>query len=72
MLYIILIGWLGCKTSTQTNTFFDRSHDGFETRSDGILEPKAGSKYASQRIVFDNLGQGVLDNAFEGKINYNV
>ena len=45
----------------------DRSHDGFDTRSDGILEPKSGSTYASQRIVFDNLGQGVLDNAFEGK-----
>ena len=31
------------------------------------MEPKPGSKFASQRIVFDNLGQGVLDNAFEGK-----
>jgi len=24
-------------------------------------------KYATQRRVFDNLGQGVLDNAFEGE-----
>lgn len=27
-----------------------------------------GSKYASQRLVFEELGQGVLDNAFEGDI----
>ena len=44
-----------------------RSHDGFETMSDGRSEPKSGSKYASQKIVFDHLGQGVLNNAFEGR-----
>ena len=27
-----------------------------------------GSKYASQQLVFEELGQGVLDNAFEGDI----
>jgi hypothetical protein len=27
-----------------------------------------GSNYASQRLVFEELGQGVLDNAFEGDI----
>ncbi|XP_023930292.1 kinesin-like protein KIF28P isoform X2 [Lingula anatina] len=42
------------------------SHDGFTERADGVLEPTAGSKYASQPIVFKDLGQGVLDNAFEG------
>lgn len=44
-----------------------RSHDGFKERSDGILEPAGGSNYSSQRRVFEDLGQGVLDNAFEGK-----
>ncbi|XP_052061980.1 kinesin-like protein KIF28 isoform X12 [Mytilus californianus] len=42
------------------------SHDGFTEDSDGILVDKPGSKYASQRRVFEDLGQGVLDNAFEG------
>nr|XP_034338764.1 kinesin-like protein KIF28P isoform X22 [Crassostrea gigas] len=42
------------------------SHDGFQEKSDGVLEPAGGSSYASQRRVFEDLGQGVLDNAFEG------
>ncbi|XP_062573408.1 kinesin-like protein KIF28 isoform X5 [Saccostrea cucullata] len=42
------------------------SHDGFQEQSDGVLVPAGGSNYASQRRVFENLGQGVLDNAFEG------
>ncbi|XP_063441868.1 kinesin-like protein KIF28 isoform X3 [Mytilus trossulus] len=43
------------------------SHDGFTEDSAGnLLVDKAGSKYASQRRVFEDLGQGVLDNAFEG------
>ncbi|XP_070198402.1 kinesin-like protein KIF28 isoform X3 [Littorina saxatilis] len=42
------------------------SHDGFVTNSDGVMEPTGGSPYASQRMVFDDLGQGVLNNAFEG------
>nr|XP_006814112.1 PREDICTED: kinesin-like protein KIF28P-like [Saccoglossus kowalevskii] len=54
----------------ETKTFsFDYSywsHDGFTESADGILEGKPGSKYASQQIVFDDLGQGVLDNAFKG------
>ena len=29
------------------------------------MEPD-GSKYASQQRVYENLGQGVLDNAFAG------
>ena len=31
-----------------------------------MLEART-EKYATQRKVFDNLGQGVLDNAFEGR-----
>ncbi|XP_064610352.1 kinesin-like protein KIF28 [Liolophura sinensis] len=42
------------------------SHDGFEEAANGVLEAKKGSNYASQRIVFEDLGQGVLNNAFEG------
>ncbi|XP_076469926.1 kinesin-like protein KIF28 isoform X2 [Babylonia areolata] len=42
------------------------SHDGFVSQADGILEPSPGSCYASQRRVFEDLGQGVLNNAFEG------
>lgn len=42
------------------------SHDGFTEGADGILIEKSGSNYASQRRVFQDLGQGVLDNAFEG------
>ena len=44
--------------------FLFRSHDGYED-VDGVLEART-DKYATQRRVFDNLGQGVLDNAFEG------
>nr|CAB3259099.1 kinesin-like protein KIF28P [Phallusia mammillata] len=40
------------------------SHDNFDD-IDGVLTAKS-KKYATQRDVFDNLGQGVLDNAFEG------
>nr|XP_054748335.1 kinesin-like protein KIF28 isoform X2 [Lytechinus pictus] len=42
------------------------SHDGFEEDADGILHGVPGSNYASQQNVFDDLGQGVLDNAFKG------
>ncbi|XP_065183829.1 kinesin-like protein KIF28 [Sycon ciliatum] len=41
------------------------SHDGYSETEDGVLEPDT-DKYASQRRVFDDLGQGVLDNAFKG------
>jgi len=43
-----------------------RSHDDYVTAKDGSLQSVAGSKYASQRTIFDDLGQGVLRNAFEG------
>ena len=44
-----------------------RSHDGFQEEPNGYLKPVPGSdKYADQRRVFDDLGAGVLKNAFEG------
>jgi len=48
----------------KTDLSLFRSHDGYED-VDGMLEART-EKYATQRKVFDNLGQGVLDNAFEG------
>lgn len=41
------------------------SHDGFNDRDDGYLEP-ANSTYADQKLVFDDLGKGVLANAWKG------
>ncbi|KAI0211658.1 Kinesin-related protein 1 [Lamellibrachia satsuma] len=41
------------------------SHDEFKERSDGYLEPNT-PKYADQQIVFNDLGLGVLDNAWKG------
>ncbi|ELU00840.1 hypothetical protein CAPTEDRAFT_171489 [Capitella teleta] len=41
------------------------SHDCFKEKADGYLEPSS-SKYADQRRVFDDLGRGVLDNAWKG------
>ncbi|XP_052677325.1 kinesin-like protein KIF28P [Crassostrea angulata] len=41
------------------------SHDEFKESSSGYLEP-TGSRYADQRRVFDDLGRGVLDNAWKG------
>jgi len=46
------------------------SHDGFKEGSEGSLEidksHKNGKKYADQNKVFDDLGKGVLKNAWEG------
>ncbi|XP_033759961.1 kinesin-like protein KIF13A isoform X2 [Pecten maximus] len=41
------------------------SHDEFNTRPDGYMEP-TGTKYADQKRVFDDLGRGVLENAWKG------
>ena len=41
------------------------SHDGYNEDSNGLLVP-TDSKYADQNRVFQDLGQGVLDNAFNG------
>ncbi|CAH1778943.1 unnamed protein product [Owenia fusiformis] len=34
--------------------------------ADGIFEAAPGTNYSGQRVVFNDLGQGVLNNAFEG------
>eukprot|EP01147_Barroeca_monosierra_P010210 gene10210-2367_t len=41
------------------------SHDGFEEQTDGYLAP-VEANYADQKQVFEDLGQGVLDNAWQG------
>ncbi|XP_065896564.1 kinesin-like protein KIF28P isoform X2 [Dysidea avara] len=41
------------------------SHDGFEEREDGYFAPVTPI-YADQQKVFDDLGRGVLDNAWKG------
>jgi len=41
------------------------SHDSF-VDNDGYMEPEPGSNYASQLQVFEDLGKGVLNNAYEG------
>ena len=42
------------------------SHDGYKEEPDGTLVATSPN-YATQRKVFDDLGQGVLKNAVEGK-----
>ncbi|XP_071941853.1 kinesin-like protein KIF28P [Antedon mediterranea] len=41
------------------------SHDGFEEDADGYLKP-VSPRYADQKLVFNDLGNGVLKNAWEG------
>nr|CAB3259098.1 kinesin-like protein KIF28P [Phallusia mammillata] len=41
------------------------SHDGYREREDGYLEP-VDARYADQARVFDDLGKGVLENAWKG------
>ncbi len=50
------------------NFTFDHSywsHDGFKAGPDGLITATS-SAYATQHKVFDDLGQGVVQNAFEG------
>ncbi|XP_041350719.1 kinesin-like protein KIF28P [Gigantopelta aegis] len=42
------------------------SHDGFTEDQNGVFLPNEGSNYSDQQSVFRNLGQGVLDNAWQG------
>ncbi|CAH8572507.1 unnamed protein product [Schistosoma turkestanicum] len=43
------------------------SHDGFKTEAGGVLVPDGkNSTYISQQRVFDDLGRGLLENAFGG------
>ncbi|XP_076461788.1 kinesin-like protein KIF28 [Babylonia areolata] len=41
------------------------SHDGFKEEADGYLSP-SDAKYADQKKVFNDLGFGVLENAWKG------
>ena len=42
------------------------SHDSFIAAEDGYLKDDGSGKYADQRQVFDDLGRGVLANAWDG------
>lgn len=39
---------------------------GFKTEPSGYLAPQAGSRYVDQRKIFEDLGKGMLQNAFNG------
>lgn len=58
------------KTGVQKKFTFDYSywsHDGFKEDKNGIfVKDSPSSNYASQKMVFDDLGIDVLDNAFDG------
>ena len=41
------------------------SHDGYKQTKDGVFKGETG-KYASQEMVFEDLGKGMLDNAWIG------
>lgn len=41
------------------------SHDGFQERPDGVLEP-VDDKYADQNLVYEKVGVEILDNAWLG------
>ncbi|KAK5969079.1 hypothetical protein GCK32_001646 [Trichostrongylus colubriformis] len=41
------------------------SHDGFKTEKNGYLSPE-DSRYADQKRVFEDLGKGILENAWAG------
>lgn len=45
---------------------YRRSHSGYKEDEKGYLHPDI-DKYADQQKVFNDLGAGVLKNAFEGK-----
>ncbi|MES1911981.1 MAG: hypothetical protein MHM6MM_004331 [Cercozoa sp. M6MM] len=71
----LVIGMNGAQTTIkdpetgQVKTFtFDFSywsHDGYKEESDGLLVATK-PKYATQQIVFDDLGKDILDNAWKG------
>ena len=50
---------------TETDWLIFRSHDGFHTDENGNFVADT-PQYADQRKVFDDLGQGVLNNAVKG------
>ena len=42
------------------------SHDGFKTEPNGYFSDAGSGKYADQGRVFDDMGRGVLSNAWKG------
>ena len=58
----------GIGVITLTRILICRSHDGFKEEANGLLVP-TNDKYADQKRVFNDLGMGVLDNAWNGKFN---
>ncbi|KAJ1634993.1 P-loop containing nucleoside triphosphate hydrolase protein [Pavlovales sp. CCMP2436] len=42
------------------------SHDGFDTEENGYMKGQAGTNYADQTTVFNDLGVGLLENAWKG------
>ena len=53
------------KTRPFTFDYSFWSHDGFKEMEDGYLEPTS-PEYADQKIVYNQVGKQVLDNAWEG------
>ena len=57
-------------SSSGDKTFgFDYSYwsfDGFVVQDDGYLAPDRGSRYCDQKRVFNDLGMGIIKNAWEG------
>ena len=48
---------------------FDHSYwsfDGYHEEEDGYFSPLEGSNYCDQRRIFNDLGQDILNNAFDG------
>ena len=57
------------KEPPERNFAFDYSYwsfDGYKVEADGYFSPEEGSKYADQKKLFDDLGVGILNNAFNG------
>lgn len=58
------------KEPAERNFAFDYSYwsfDGFKEEENGYLSPDGPiSKYADQKKLYDDLGAGILDNAFKG------
>ena len=42
------------------------SFDGYHEEEDGYFTPVEGSNYCDQRRIFNDLGQDILNNAFDG------
>lgn len=56
--------WVRRRKFSFDNSFW--SHDHFITDENGYLSPEPGGPYCDQKYVFNALGKGILDNAWEG------